>query len=142
MRQIKFRGMSTQWKENKWVYGLLAYIDGERALISTEYTDYDSDFCKLTNLVEVDPKTIGQFTGLQSKSGKEIYEGDIVNWRYFNNLTVPTKVEYIQVGASDDMGLDMIGFQCFSGDEVIGNVHENPELLLRETIENDKKLKK
>ena len=134
--------MSTQWKENKWVYGLLAYIDGERALISTEYTDYDSDFCKLTNLVEVDPKTIGQFTGLQSKSGKEIYEGDIVNWRYFNNLTVPTKVEYIQVGASDDMGLDMIGFQCFSGDEVIGNVHENPELLLRETIENDKKLKK
>jgi uncharacterized phage protein (TIGR01671 family) len=132
MKNRKFRGLRKHG--NYWVYGSLIR-EGENCYIIPDEPVLDKDhstdvlFFGDREVIPVTPETVGRFIGILDKNGKEIYEDDIVNWRYLNNLTVPKKVEYIQVGASDDMGLDMIGFQDFSGDEVIGNVHENPELL-------------
>jgi len=74
----------------------------------------------------VKPETIGQFTGLCDKNGKEIYEGDIANIsRLKNQLVIYKDCKFgTQNGSS---------FYCLGNwdrkFEVIGNIHENPELL-------------
>ena len=86
---------------------------------------------------QVDPKTVGQFTGLLDKEGKEIYEGDIVRfkrpfWNREGNVTY--KEVYKEVKWNEDCW-DAGNFEedVFSVDwsemEVVGNIYENLELL-------------
>jgi len=70
-----------------------------------------------------------QFTGLHDKDGKEIYEGDIVIWPHFNDGPLPISYNSNEcvfvadkLDGTPDSWLD-------STCEVIGNIHENPELL-------------
>jgi uncharacterized phage protein (TIGR01671 family) len=86
--------------------------------------------------VEVDPETVGQFTGLPDKNGTEMYEGDIV--RHFNRIEVGEPDAYYDGYVRwNDSRLRFEhqspgeAFTIGTGTtyEVIGNVHDNPELL-------------
>ena len=72
------------------------------------------------------PETIGQYTGLTDKNGKKIFEGDIVAFGEYR-YTVEWKQDRIGYGYTEtaDRMLECDGEHC----EVIGNIHDNPELL-------------
>lgn len=76
------------------------------------------------------PDTVGQFTGLHDKNGREIYEGDVVT--FDNNLQGISKVMfaegcYMVVAKNYATALT---FPLSNHTFVIGNIHDNPELLL------------
>lgn len=124
MREIKFRGKRLD--NGEWVYGDLH--------IRTPFPHIHSeiDYGK----VNIDPHTVGQFTGLHDKNGKEIYEGDVVvidgiirgyvrynarYWRYeIAAADEPLENERIPSGRPE---------KCWM---VIGNIHDNPKLLKTE----------
>ena len=115
MRTIKFRGLRTDGKG--WVYG--GYFQHTPDEDGFRYYIFDFN----EGAVEVIPESVGQFTGLHDKNGKEIYEGDIVT-----DGVGKYKIIY---------DLKLAGYQpyCIFRDdpenycEVIGNVFENPDLV-------------
>ena len=123
MREILFRGKTIL---GEWVYGLLGcnyFRPNEKY--------YHIHNCETDDIQhEVIPKTIGQFTGLTDKNGKKIFEGDIVA---YNTLYIDGK-EIQEIGYFECNehfvsfrihGTQITPFYC----EVIGNIHDNPELL-------------
>ena len=123
MITIKFRGLRTDGKG--WVYGMLFHNNK----IVTETVSYESTLvekgspCYKYEYINIIPETVGQFTGLHDKNGKEIYEGDIVT-----DGVGKYKIVY---------DLKLAGYQpyCIFRDdpenycEVIGNIYEDSHLL-------------
>lgn len=125
MREIKFRGKCMF--SNEWVYGDLIHKRHDRnALMIQDEKGLGSD---------VVPESVGQFTGLRDKNNKEIYEGDIV----LSKLKRARKYDEILQICFDDSeycGKDKHGsstslslLEDYHTVEVIGNIHDNPELL-------------
>lgn len=125
MREIKFRGKRLD--NGEWLYGSLVILNGR-------YFIFDD-----ANRHEVDPTTVGEFTGLKDKNGKEIYEGDVIRSPLSEDKTRPHRIFY-HTGNAAFMGalidrkelcylrLDQDWIYKF-GKEVIGNIHDNLEFL-------------
>lgn len=114
LRNITFRGK--RMDNGEWTYGsLLTYADGSCFICCEIYPG------KL-NKLQVNPATVGQYTGLTDKKGKKIFEGDILKW----DNEWP---DYCEVAKWDYELLDMRKNDWSQFCEVIGNQWDNPELL-------------
>ena len=124
MREIIFRGK--RLSNGEWVYGFIIKTFGTYYII-----DKDDD----KNIAyKIIPETVGQYTGLCDKNGKKIFEGDIVKTDKFSEPNKQYIIKYdLQFGAfigQDRYNLYFVTFDGDSGEfEVIGNIHDNPELL-------------
>ena len=135
MREILFRGKELDCGD--WVEGYLIRNDSICypalfiGMIEASRTRYGELSIDGHYLPQVDPDTVGQYTGLKDKNGKRIFEGDIV---MFLDYTEPAFVVWDQEDARwymhySDCMLDF-SYRCVpSAIEVIGNVHDHPELI-------------
>lgn len=120
MRTIKFRGKSINKCE--WLFGDLMHDNFGGSYI------FPIEAENLYKENAVIPETVGQYTGLMDKNGKEIYEGDI--YRYDNPDSI-NEVSYCAGGgfAGFDLTPAKHSENRLLDVEVIGNIHDNPELL-------------
>jgi len=139
-REIIFRGKSLV--TNEWVYGSLVKCGNENHIIGFDEVDLDGHHIRYYSDRPVFTKqeTIGQFTGLYDKNGKEIYEGDILmcigqrednKWRkYFRKVLFKNGSFCMNVPEYNvDSYLHHHIVNGELGWEVIGNIYDNKELL-------------
>lgn len=133
MREIKVRAWYKPYKQVCQVESLRFDGNGVYTAVLIDEPFYDR------KLVEADEIVIEQFTGLKDINGTEIYEGDIVKY-YPHHRGVPYRVYWADKSAKFLIGRDGVIGQSFSDImhnlntgrialEVVGNIHENSELL-------------
>lgn len=151
-REIKFRGKRLDGQG--WAFG--SYIEAElNNGIAHEIVPYKRG----EPVVEVDPETVGEYTGLKDNNGKEIYEGDIIdiNYKYYacgingvipdqdcaclgvvlyNQYTAAYELRLIKAeypidvkGYDEEYSLDLYSFDLDGYIDLCGNIYDNPELL-------------
>lgn len=118
MREIEFRGKRTD--NGEWVHGYLLIYENEAYIFE-----------------EVDPDTVGQYTGLKDKNGTKIYEGDILSFSNMREECTSIVMWNDEIGAwclkiknATRIGEFPLGKWLSDEElEVIGNIHDNKELL-------------
>lgn len=132
MRPIKFRAKRVD--NGEWVYGYVletrmsgVYIIGTKQTMKS--SQYEVKIGDRLWQHEVDPETVGEFTGLKDKDGREIYEGDVLEEQpnllfqvIWDSKWAKFKLQHIRHVAYPEWNR---GIQM----QVVGNIYSNPELL-------------
>ena len=127
MREILFRGKTKHGGE--WVYGGVCCSAGNTIIVS-----FSERILTTIEGKRVLPETVGQYTGLTDKNGKKIFEGDICQTKGFPLIDdKPFVVEWNDDECSfywrDVVGTDEFNIGVSQNTTIIGNIHDNPELL-------------
>ena len=144
MREILFRGKT---ESGCWTRGSLSlYSEPGKVeiLYPVNFEDEDGNVTPSFDYVEVDPETVGQFTGLLDKNGKRIFEGDIVMTKYGRLCVVVWFSSRVYNGWDLDPVRTSLNLAytkpperpdlyCQEYLKIVGNIHDNPELL-KETV--------
>lgn len=88
-----------------------------------------SELGRLIVMHEVVPETLGECTGVRDKNGKLIFEGDIVRTEYGDGFQVCWLASCGMFILEKPSAFEQRDLACFGEFEVIGNIHDNPELL-------------
>lgn len=142
MRKILFRGKLLNTE--KWIQGFYCAMEATTYAVEEDYKNYPvpTHHCiavdEMTDwglpnklvLYEVDSATVGQFTGLTDKDGKKIFEGDICK---VDGLIYKVAFNYaewrFEIISSKVYCYPAFYSHCGGDCEIIGNIHDNPELL-------------
>jgi uncharacterized phage protein (TIGR01671 family) len=155
MRDIEFRGKRTD--DDVWVYG--SYLE------NGEESPQIIDFCN--TYFDVYVNTTGQYTGLKDRNGEKIFEGDIISWRHTESSGLPAKeitAVFFEEGSFYVKTIDNFYRSGFAPNgcllyeqyrwfcegmqeypqgnfsfEVVGNIHDNPELWAGNNFERRRK---
>ena len=133
MREIEFRGKVLEddnffgYKKGQWVFGNYSKdrLYNNIHIEDTSKEDIES--------IDVDPDTVGQYTGLTDKNGTKMFEGDIVKFIYRNKKMTGNIIwEYGRFAIyNTGVGYSITNLVLNGNDsiELLGNIHDNPELL-------------
>ncbi len=120
MREILFRGKSVPG--GRWLYGdYMSYAGG------AQIWTHDADGGTWNAIVDL--TTVGQYTGLTDKNGKKIFDGDILKFDDMGIYPVWWDADYCTFGSCWFSDFDPLHKYDSRKIEVIGNIHDNPELL-------------
>ena len=145
MRYIIFRGKPTKKVQEDeglvktlpikdgFVYGNLIYNDKQPYIVGP-IADVNEEYCSMEWWCPVIPETVGQYSDKKDKNGRLIFEDDFLLIENDDGVEYKTQVWYVGGAlAADVKGREYdytaIGWFDYYSMEVIGNIHDNPELL-------------
>lgn len=131
MRDITFCGKTLDG--GKWIYGDLRQYNPGCAGIHAR---------NIGHTIKVDPNTVGQYTGMTDKNGKQIFEGDVIKAKIEGGNHSGFEWKHMRVGFTqgtfcliDGTGGMFCALGAFASSvtlEVVGNIHDTPELRFKE----------
>lgn len=119
-REILFRGKRVD--NGQWIYGDLLTSNGTGCEIS-DWNEVDY------SIHDIDPETVGQYTGIDDRDGDRIFEGDIFKIGAEDNIYT-VKFDYgCFLAYEDDVQVGILAELATMFIKKIGNIHDNKELL-------------
>jgi len=123
MDRYLFRGKRID--NGEWVYGYYkAFINLNEKICA--YINVSCDEHGIFNQFEIDPKTIGQWSGLKDKNGTKIFEGDVLTTDYKRRTSKVLEPVKLENGGFNPFAV--AGWECtphWKDCEIIGDIHDN-----------------